>query len=495
MRAYPRLPSSIRGRLGRACRFGILSTALFALAATAQSQRQPLFQAGAALVDITPPLGELIVGGWNPVPATYIHDALHARALVLDDGQTRLAVVLCDNVGIPRTVFDRAKQLTEAGVGLAAENVLLAATHTHSASSARDSQNYLRAPTGQAEFTWYQEFLAQRIADCIAQAVSNLQPARIGWGRGEEPREVFNRRWFMKDGGDTLNPFGGVDRVRMNPPAASDDLLEPAGPTDPEIVFISVQALDGSPLALLANYSLHYVGGVPAGHISADYFALFADQIGRMLGADRSSPPFVGILSNGTSGDVNNINFRLPRERRQPYEKMRLVANRVAGEVFKAYQDVEHRDWVPLSARYTEISLGTRRVGPEQLKWAQEVLARPETVAPNHRLERTYAERTLSMAEYPPTLPIPLQAFRIGDLAIAAVPAEVFTDIGLELKRRSPFPGTFTISLANGWYGYLPTVEHHKLGGYETWLGTSRLEIEAAPKIVEELLGMFESLR
>src|SRR2546426_10414867 len=102
----------------------------------------------------------------------------------------------------------------------------------------------------------------------------------------------------MKPGTITLNPFGGIDEVKMNPPAGSPDLLEPAGPTDPDVFIISVQTVDGRPLALLANYSLHYVGGTGRGEISADYFGMFAERIQQMLGAEKSDPPFVGIMSN-----------------------------------------------------------------------------------------------------------------------------------------------------------------------------------------------------
>ena len=94
----------------------------------------------------------------------------------------------------------------------------------------------------------------------------------------------------------------------MNPPRGSARLDRPAGPTDPEISFVSMQSPDGRAIALLANYSLHYVGGVRSGDVSADYFGYFAKFIKETPGAKDQSPPFVGILSNGTSGDVNNIN-------------------------------------------------------------------------------------------------------------------------------------------------------------------------------------------
>ena len=206
--------------------------------------------------------------------------------------------------------------------GIPTDRILLSATHTHSGPSAR-GKSLLRPD---AQLTQYQHLLVRRIADGLVRAAKNLEPARIGFGVAEAPEHVFNRRWQMKPGPELENPFGGIDQVRMNPPAGSPKLIEPAGPTDPQVSFISVQARDGRPIALLANYSLHYVGGTGANEVSADYFAVFADRIQELLKADRLDPPFVGIMSNGTSGDINNINFRTPRP-----GKKRVRADAVCG--------------------------------------------------------------------------------------------------------------------------------------------------------------------
>jgi hypothetical protein len=453
--------------------------------------RDRVFRAGAATSNITPPLGQPIVGGWSSPPATHIHDELHARCLVLDDGENRLALAVCDNVGIPREVFDAARKLVHEEAGLPEDHVLMAATHTHSATTAR-STNSLKPD---AELTEYQRFLARRIADGIRRALNNREPARIGWGAVDVPTQVFNRRWHMKPGTLNPNPFGGEDKVRMNPGRADPNLLEPAGPIDPQVSFLSLQSRDGRPIALLANYSLHYVGGVGANHVSADYFAVFADRIGRLLGADGLDPPFVGIMSNGTSGDVNNIDFRKKAERQAPYQKMRAVADEVAEAVYRAHRKIEFRDWLPLAAAHRELVLGVRKPTEEQLAYFRQIVAKPEDARPYHVHERIYAQRAFQLAESPSQVSIPLQAFRIGDLGIAAIPFEVFTESGLEIKRRSPFKSTFTIELANGSYGYLPTPRHHALGGYETWLGTNKVEIEASEKIVKTILDLFEELR
>lgn len=468
---------------------GLLMIGLSTQAQTAPKQK--VFKAGAATSNITPFLGAGIVGNFIVPPATQIHDELHARCLVLDDGTTKLAFAVVDSVSVNREVFDEAKrQITEA-TGIPVENIMMSATHTHSGPSAR-GENPLSFG---ALMDDYQTFLARRIADGVRRAVNNLQPAKIGYGSGSVPQHVFNRRWKMKPGTRMPNPFGGEDKVVMNPGVMNPNLLEPAGPTDPQVSFISVQSADGTPLALLANYSLHYVGGVPSGHISADYFAVFCKRIGELLQADRSDVPFVGILANGTCGDVNNINFAGPKESHPSYEKMKIVANDVAQEVFKAYQKVEHRNWVELKAAKGELTLAMRHPSPEMLARAKEVLARPDTISPVHRYEKAYAERTMDAAKWPDEISIVMQAFRIGDMAVAAIPFETFAETGLELKVKSPIKPMFTIELANGGYGYLPTPEQHELGGYETWLGTNRVEKEASRKIVAKLLELLGSIK
>ncbi|HET8547547.1 MAG TPA: hypothetical protein VFL57_06080 [Bryobacteraceae bacterium] len=453
----------------------------------AQSSR--VFRAGAATSNITPPIGSPIVGGWNDPPSTHVHDELHARALVLDDGSTKLAIVLCDNVGIARVVFDEAKRMIQEKTGIPPENMLMAATHTHSASNARGNRHILGGPLDD-----YQRFLTMRIRDAVFRAVNQLEPARIGWGVGANDKQVFNRRWKMKEGSKELrNPFGGVDRVRMNPPANHPDLIEPAGPTDPSIHFLSVQSTSGRPIALLANYSLHYVGGVRGGDISADYFGVFAEEIRKLFGAERQDPPFVGILSNGTSGNINNINFRPdPQAKRyKPYEKMRIVANEVAAEVFKVYQTVDHKEWVPLASAQRELMLGIRVPAADEFAWAEQTQKSPPKF---HQHEEVYARRVLAMKDWPREIPLILQALRIGDVGIAAIPNEVFVEIGLDIRKRSPLKPTFTIELANGSYGYLPTPEQHKVGGYETWRGTNLLEVNASPKIADAVVGLLEKV-
>ncbi len=447
------------------------------------------FRAGAAVADITPQKWPVpLVGSFNERLAYRAWDALHARALVLDSGSTRLGFVVVDSCYCPRSLFDEAKRRAAELTGIAADHLLMSATHTHTAPPSRDRRETKVDPE-------YVEHLIRGIDSALQQATANLAAAEIGWGTAQVPEEVFNRRWYMKPGGIVANPFGEtIDQVRMNPPRGKGLLDRPAGPTDPEVCFLAVRTTEGRPIALLANYSLHYVGGIPAGGVSADYFGEFARQIERRSfpnGRTDALPPFVGILTNGTSGDINNINFTDPRPASKPFERMRTVAGRVADRVFAALDDVQYTREVPLAMAQSELTLKVRKPTAAQVARAKEFLAEEdESKLPTRA--KPYAQWTLKLAEHPGEEAIILQAVRVGDVGITAIPCETFAEIGLSLKADNPLKPSFTIELANGHYGYLPTPRQHRLGGYETWLGTNMLEFEASDKIEDRLRQLLQ---
>lgn len=449
-------------------------------------------RAGAAAVDITPAKWPVsLVGQFHDRQATNAFDRLHARALALEDGSNRIALVVVDNCVLPRAVVDAAKALATEASGIPAGRLLISATHTHSAPAAITWEHLgIRADAT------YLRQLQAGIATAVRQAVDNLQPAEVGWGVCDVPQHAFNRRWHVTPEGRIANPFGGTnDPVRTNPPRLSKVLIKPAGPTDPELAFVSVRTKDGRPLALLANYSLHYIGGVPAGGVSADYFGEFARQISDRLAAKAAKgPPFVGILCNGTSGDINNINFTHPTEPRKPFEQIRLVAAHLAEEVAAAVARTPHHPGVPVRMAHRELDVKLRKPSPELIAWAEERLAASGTKTA-HPWSNSYAHWALELRDRPATERIVVQAVRIGTLGITAIPGEPFVEIGLELKRRSPLRPAFTIGLANGYSGYIPTPAQHELGGYETWLGSCTLDTNASVVITDTLLDMLGELR
>jgi len=452
----------------------------------AQPAAKAGFLAGAATSNITPPLGKPVVGNFEQFPSTHVHDELHARCLALDDGKTRLLLVVCDLLSFHRVVSDEARRLIQERLGVPPSQVLICATHTHSGSSALGGSRY--KPDQKPDD--YQRFVATRIADGAQTAVNNLRPAQFAFVTAQAPEYVSNRRWYMKEGTMPPNPFGGIDKVKMNPPAGSPNVLEPAGPTDPTISIVALREPNGRPIAVYSSYSLHYVGGVGPGHISADYYGMYCRRLERLLQPERQDPPVVVMMSNGTSGDVNSVNFRQPRPKLPPYVRMQAIADDLADRVFAAVGQAKYRDGVTLAAQYRELTLAWRRPTAAQLEAAKKTLDERPKVPGKVDLPRIYAERTLRLAEVPETTDAPLQVMRLGDVCIGTMPCEVFCEIGLDFKKRCPQQPAILVSLTHDSLGYLPAARHFELGGYETWLGTNRLEPQAAEKMLAALLEM-----
>jgi hypothetical protein len=248
------------------------------------------------------------------------------------------------------------------------------------------------------------------------------------------------------------------------------------------------------PLAIFANYALHYVGGLPKGVVSSDYFGEF-DRL--MPTRVRGGEDFVAMLSNGASGDINNLPFLLSRPPREPGEQIRIVASKTADAAWFAWKKIEdYQPSVPIGMIERKITLKLRRPTAEQIERARATLAvtDKDELAKLPKKAEAYARKTLSMLDGG-QVTVPLQAIRLGDTAVCAIPFETLVEIGLDLKRRSPFAVTFVVGIANGYNGYLPPPNQHELGGYETWLGTNRVQEDASVLIVDQLLGMLAELR
>ena len=459
----------------------------------------PPLQAGAATSNITPELGTLVVGGFAPYPAQHVHDELHARCLVLDDGQTKLALVVCDLLGLHRSVSVEARRLIQEATGIPPQNVLISATHTHSAGTALGKNRYVNEQV----LDDYQRFVARRIADGVRRAVNLLRPAEIAFGTVDVPEHVHNRRWLMRDGSVPPNPFGKIDQVSTNPPVASPDLVEPAGPTDPAVSILALREPGGRLICVYSAYSLHYVGGTGPAHISADYYGMFCEALKRLQPDGDADPPFVAMLANGTSGDINNIDRRNPRPGRPPYQQMRDVAEDLAQKVQRgAGQDVlagPRAVGGPLSRAADRVAhdrtrvadLGGGRRSPGAAACGRRHPGRREVGDHAGFVQPlSYAGRVQLLAQTQEPALVPLQVLRIGDVGIGTSPCETFAEIGLEFKRRSPFRHSFMVSLAHGYIGYLPTPRHFELGGYETWPGTNSLEPQASVKMLDALIEM-----
>lgn len=460
----------------RMCRLLLLLACLWPVA---PGQAAPLFRAGAAVIDITPTNFPVIAnGGFLEKTATRANDPLRARALVLDDGRTRVALCVVDTCMMTRELIDGAKRVVERDTGLPAGRMLVSATHTHSAPSAMSC-------LGSTLDEGYATFLQLRVAEVITAAAGRLAPARVGWAVVPAWEFTNCRRWIRRPDRLLTDPFGVVSaRANMHPGHQNPDALGPSGPIDPDLSLLSVQTRDGRPLALLGNFSMHYFGA-PA--LSADYFGRFAEGIGPLIGAPEGG--FIAMMSQGTSGDSQWKDYSRPATGGTIEEYadgiLRLVAD--------AYRRIEHRDQADVAMAETTLRLGRRVADEPRLAWARRIVAGMAGRKPASQVEVYAREQLLLAAE--PERELKLQALRVGDLGITAIPNEVYAITGLKLKAYSPLRPTFNIELANGSDGYIPPPEQHFLGGYTTWAArTAGLEPQAEPRIVETVLQLLEKV-
>lgn len=443
-----------------------------------------VFRAGTSVVDIAPEKFPVRVNAmFTERSADRVIDPLTTRSLVIDDGATRIAFAIVDTCMMSRELIDEAKALAAAASGIAPERMLVAATHTHSAPSAMSC-------LGSREDPDYRQLLPGRIARGIIDAALHLEPARVGWGTTRAAGFTFNRRWIRRPDRIGTDPFGDATvRANMHPGHESPDAIGPSGPVDDELSLLSLESTTGRPVAILANFSMHYY---ESALLSSDYFGRFHQHLSRLLGANNpgmGERPFVAMMSQGTSGDLMWMDYSRPRQQigHDAY------AEALAKLAHQARSRIQHRDHVDISMREETLRINRRLPGAERLAWARGAVKALQGNLPTS-LPDIYAHEQIYLHEEP-TRELKLQAIRIGELGITAMPNEVFAITGLKIKAQSPLRPTFNIELANGSDGYIPPPEQHRLGGYTTWPArTAGLEVTAEPRLVEGVLHLLEAV-
>lgn len=436
------------------------------------------FLAGAAKVDVTPEqLPVRVNGGFLEKTGTRVVDRLNARAVVIGRGGTTIALCVVDTCMMPRELIDAAKARAAERTGIPVERMMVSATHTHSAPAAMGC-------LGSRADARYAAFLEGKIVEAIGAAASRLQPARIGWGAVDAWELTNCRRWIRRPDRMLTDPFGVTSvRANMHPGYESPDVTGPAGPIDPQLSLLSIQTRAGRPLAVFGNFSMHYFGAAP---LSADHCGRFAEGLGREIGAGEDDG-FVGILSQGTSGDSHWMDYSKAASK-PTLEQYSEALLRRAGE---AYRGIRHEEDGTLEMAESRLRLRRRVADADRLEWARGLAAQVGDRPAASQKEVYALEQVLIAAE--PERELKLQALRIGEAGITALPNEVYALTGLKLKAQSPLRATFNVELANGAEGYIPPPEQHFLGGYTTWAArTAGLEEQAEPRIVEAVLQLLE---
>jgi hypothetical protein len=428
-------------------------------------------QAGRAQVVITPPLGVSMAGYYHDRRADDVLDDLHAKALVLSDQATSAALVVCDLIGLKREMTSRIRTQVAQRTGIPDANVLICCTHTH---------------TGPITSSWaeadihpdqaYLDVLARHVADAVQLAYQHRHPAALYVGRGHVEGIGSNRRLWMRDG-----------TLRTNPPFQSPEIVRPAGPIDPELGIWMVRDADDVPLAMVNTYALHpdQVGGTA---LCADYGGAEARLLQQLLG-----PQCTILCPNGTCGDINHFDFDKPAAyNRGPHVHMRS-GHALAGEAIVQLPNLQLAGAGPVRAGSRTIEAVLRVPTEEEVAWAKEAVAGEMhgfdagglAVVKAHRILRLHHSGQAA-------IPVEISALVVGDSALVGLPGEIFVELGLEIKARSPFGYTTVAELCNDAIGYVPTRKAYDEGGYESTSsplapGTGEQMVEAALALLSDL--------
>jgi hypothetical protein len=439
-------------------------------------------QVGFARADITPAIGSEVPGGFSKAFSRSIHDPLYATACVIGDGERRVALVGLDNLSVKRSVVERARVLIEERAGIPAAHVMVGASHTHNGgpcvgalagdfARAWDpgfcedlAQNHATAPDPA-----YLVEVSRQVATAVILADERKQDAKLAVGRGYEATVAFNRRFRMRDGTQMTHPGKG------NP-----DIIEPAGPVDPEVGVLSAWSMSGALLGAAVNFTCH--GTVFSGGTSADW-----PHFMRTLITDALNPEALVVFLNGACGDVTQVNNLSMQESEFGEKWARRVGHKVGAEALKVMADAEPGELLPLAARQKLLRIRTREVSEERLERA---LALVRSDGP-HDHEWWYARDEILLHEqnrWEPEALGEVQVIQVGPAAYASNAAEYFCQFGLNIKARSRFPYTWVVELANGCIGYVPTPEAmgpHG-GGYEPRLAMSSKLVPEAGQMIED---------
>ncbi|MCA1964549.1 MAG: neutral/alkaline non-lysosomal ceramidase N-terminal domain-containing protein, partial [Prosthecobacter sp.] len=454
---------------------------LLAACLLASSPLRADFKAGTALIDITPPkLPVLVNGSMLSRYVDKINTRIHARAIVVGDGKETAAIVVVDSCMMGRVLLDEVKAVAEKKTGIRQDRMLISATHAHSAPSSM-------ACLGTEADPDYVPFLKDKLVEAIVTAQAAMMPARVGFAKADAAEFTALRQWIRRPDRLAEDPFGNLSvRANMHAGRNWDDVTGEAGPEDPELSLIAFQTHQGQPLAVLANFSMHYFGDKD---ISADYFGLFSEGLKQRIDPQGI---LLGIMSHGCSGDIYRVDYKVP-EKDRPKPTLEEYTQGLLDIAVKAHGSIQYRDDVDIAMAEKRMTLKYRVPDKQRLEWAQRIVSEMGD-RPAKTPTEVYAREQIILHERQQT-EIVVQALRIGDIGIATTPNETYAITGLKIKAASPLPHTMVIELANGGDGYIPPPEMHAWGGYNTWAARSAgLEVMAEPKIAQAAIGLLETV-
>lgn len=436
-------------------------------------------RAGASQVVISPPLGVALAGYYSERGATAIHDDLFARALVIESGGAKAALVSLDLISTSRHFIEDARREIEQATGIPAAHVMISATHTHTGPIlARTSVRYDAQGAQQERAASYMEKLPGLITQSVKQANERLAPVKVSAAIGQVEGLAFNRRFHMRDGSVGWNPG------KLNP-----NIIKPAGPTDPQLPVVLFEGARSQPLAVYANFAIHLdtVGGT---EISADAPGTLAKLL-----AAATHPEVVSVYTTACCGDINHLDV----SRRTPqkgHEEAARIGTHLAAEVLRSLERLQAVKVGAVRVKSQLVKLPLPAVRADEVEAARAVAERVrkgEMPAPKF-MEQVNAFKVIDVAgrEGKPQ-EVEVQVVTLGEeLAWVSLPGEIFVELGLAIKQNSPFKQTMIAELANGSIGYIPTRVAYPQGNYEVVSarcaeGSGEMLVDAALLMLREL--------
>ncbi|HIE14375.1 TPA: hypothetical protein EYP70_03790, partial [Candidatus Bathyarchaeota archaeon] len=400
---------------------------------------------GFSTLDITPPLGSEVPGGFLKNRLYDVHDPLHVKAVVFEGGDGRAALVQVDALSIKASVVKEGRRIAEGLTGISSSNIMVAATHTHRGGPVVDwtagrteeilarsrDPEFLKSliETAPSSDHKYLSFLAERIGSAVALADKGKVEALCAVGVGKEAAVSFNRRFKMKGGFQATHPGKG------NP-----DIIEPAGPIDPDVGVLSVWSVKGEFLGCIVNFACHGTTMNCPG-FSSDW-PYYLDSTIRSVMGEKSTVIFL----NGACGDVTQVDNLSMREREFGEKWARRVGQKVGAEALKVISEAEPAELKPVDAAQTVIQIEKRRILPEQLRNAYRIVKNKGPGEDGWVFARDIIIlNELNMIE--PKVNCEIQAIQVGPAVYISNPAELFCQLGLKIKQASPFPYTFIVEL------------------------------------------------
>jgi len=454
---------------------------------------------GVAEFDITPPPNYPMAGYYHERLSTGSRDPLKARAIVLLGEPDSAAIVICDLIGVSRDLSALVRRRVESELGIPASRITIAGTHSHTAPDyTRELYDYAidQKPRTDGKPA-YAEKLVSGISSALLRAKAAARETTVATGSLRQGTPVsFNRRFVMRDG-----------TVRTWMSLRSEGVVRPAGPIDDELAAAVFRDASGDqPLGVLSNFALHLdtVGGT---EWSADY-PFFIEQAIRGALGDQ----VVSVFGTAPCGDINHVDPSTTERNKTDFIGQSLGQTLVQGlgklTPVKANSVVVRTAVIRLplqsvseaEVRRSEKLLRLIKDGGK-VEFLDQVLAYKTIMLDHLRNAPAYSNTTdyiswglsRTWAGVGAELPVEVQVIVVGgELAIVCLPGEVFVDLGLAIKRASPFRTTMIVELSNCKETiYIPTRAAFAGGSYEvtnaaTEPGSGELLVETALRLLRE---------